>query len=96
MNRNELRSQITQKLIEDESFKAAFMKDPKNAIKSTFGIELPATVDIKTLEESADSITIIVPKTSNELSDSELDKVAGGCFIDSCETHDICKCALNL
>lgn len=75
----------------DKGFRKALIADPKKAIEGLFGITLPEKLNFNILEEKSDSITIVLPAQLNdaELSDDQLDAVAGGwgCFCD-CVTAD--------
>lgn len=70
----------------DKGFRKALIADPKKAIEELFGITLPEKLKFNILEEKPDSITIVIPAQLNdgELSDDQLDAVAGGwgCFCD--------------
>ena len=60
------------------------IEDPKGAVEQELGSRLPEGVRIVTVEETADSIYLVLPSTSMagaegvELSDQELESVAGG------------------
>ena len=43
----ELQAQIIAQAVEDESFRAGVMDDPKLAIAAKFGVNLPAELDIQ-------------------------------------------------
>ncbi|MDF2610947.1 MAG: nitrile hydratase [Lachnospiraceae bacterium] len=78
MNRLELQEKVMEKAMQDEAFRASLLKDPKGTIKKEFDITLPDNFTVKTLEEDASSITLFVPPYQSELSDENLDNVAGG------------------
>ena len=64
----------------DEALKARFMSDPK-AVLAEYGMDVPANVDVKVVENSENCVHITmpaVPASDSELSDQELDNVAGG------------------
>lgn len=71
------------KAMQDEAFRASVLKDPKGTIKKEFGITLPDNFSVKALEEDASTMTLFIPPHQSELSDEDLDNVAGGglCFI---------------
>jgi hypothetical protein len=83
----EQRKQFEQRLIEramkDESFRQQLLNDPKEVIESEFGRKIPESIQIKVLEENANTVYIIlphivVPNPETELTDTELYSVAGG------------------
>lgn len=82
----------------DKGFRKALIADPKKAIEELFSITLPEKLKFSVLEEKQDCITIVLPSQLNdgELSDDQLDAVAGGwgCFCDcvSADCFDLgCK-----
>jgi hypothetical protein len=65
----------------DESFKAQLLEDPKQALAAALGAELPPSVTVKVLEETAETRYLVIPyrpKAGDELGDEELEAVAGG------------------
>ena len=72
-----LRGQIIQKAQTDEAFRASFLKDPV-AILNQYGVTVPPGIQIKVLEDTGDTFHIVIPKRQGELSDEQLDGIAGG------------------
>jgi hypothetical protein len=65
----------------DASFRKALMADPKASLEKALGAEIPASVKVKVIEESADTVYLVLPavtKEGAELDDAQLEKVAGG------------------
>ena len=63
----------------DPEYKKRFLDDPKAVIKEE-GVEVPDTIKIKAVEESDPNVLTLhlPPKPSEELSDRDLEQVAGG------------------
>ena len=61
----------------DQLFKKRLLADPAPALKEN-GIEVPGKAAIKIVEDSAKTIHLILPKRPAELSEAELEQVAGG------------------
>jgi nitrile hydratase len=62
----------------DQVFKMRLMKNPREALKE-HGIELPANVNLKVLEDKADTRYLILPRESaGMLSQEDLKNVAAG------------------
>ena len=77
---------------EDEAFRALLLSDPKAALKQEVGLDLPADLKVTALEETPDELFLVLPLRpaelrrqlgDDELSDTELDQVAGGYCVDS-------------
>lgn len=80
MTREELEKEIIKKAREDESFKKALMDNPKEAL-GQLGVEFPAELEVKIVEESAGVVYLVLPVEPDQLTDQQLDGVAGGgCF----------------
>src|SRR5262245_28230971 len=68
----------------DPKYRQALLKDPKGILEKQLNTTLPANMKVKAVEETADTIYVVVPfapKAGQELSDSALEMVAGG-FLD--------------
>jgi hypothetical protein len=81
MNQEVQNSQINNiltKCWEDESFKQKLLADPTAILKAE-GVEIPAGYTIQVLENTDKVVNYVLPPNPNfELSDSELEAVAGG------------------
>ncbi len=70
---------IVAKALEDEGYREQLLANPKHAIQAAFGKELPLGLEVRVVEESSNVVYLVLPgKRSGELSDAELDAVAGG------------------
>ena len=82
--RQEMERRIVQRSIEDEAFRQRLIEDPKGALEQEMGARLPEEVRIVTVEETQDTIYLVLPSTpmagaeGGELSEQELESVAGG------------------
>ena len=76
----ELKAQILSKAAEDVDFRARLLADPKGAIASEVGTAIPEGFDVVVHEDSATAAHLVLPP-SPELTEAELEKVAGGVFI---------------
>jgi hypothetical protein len=96
--RTEVERRIVQRSIEDEAFRQRLVEDPKGAVEEELGTRLPEEVRVVTVEESADTIYLVLPSTSmaGELSDQELGSVAGAGWIDDdseCQQTQVFMCS---
>jgi hypothetical protein len=81
--RTEMEQRIIQRSLEDDAFRQRLLEDPKAAIEQELGTRLPAGVEIRAVEETQDTAHLVLPVRSTdvepgELSDRELESVAGG------------------
>jgi hypothetical protein len=81
--RAEMERTLVQRSIEDDSFRQRLLDDPKGTVEQEMGSRLPEGVEVMALEESADTIYLVLPLRSadletGELSDEALEEVAGG------------------
>jgi hypothetical protein len=79
--RADMEGRLIQKSLEDQSFRQSLLEDPRPAIEQELGTRLPESVKVKVVEETAQNIYLVLPIRSaevDELSDEELESVAGG------------------
>jgi hypothetical protein len=76
--------QIVTKASQDEKFRKQLLADPATVVKE-FGLELPAGVQLRVLENTDQVLHLVLPplQTDKELSDAELEGVAGGLVVNA-------------
>ncbi len=78
--------QIVAKAWADEEFKARLLADPA-AVLQAEGLAVPAGVELRAVENTAQVMYLTLPpKPSEELSDEQLNQVAGGTTASSAGT----------
>ena len=84
-SRAEIERKLIQRSMEDEDFRQRLLDDPKGALEQELGTRLPDDAEVRVVEESADAIYLVLPSSASplggqggELSDQELEAVAGG------------------
>jgi hypothetical protein len=82
--RVEMERRLIQRSLEDEDFRQRLLDDPKGTVEQELGGRLREGVEVRAVEETADTIYLVLPSASplggegGELSDEALESVAGG------------------
>jgi metallophosphoesterase superfamily enzyme len=81
--RYEIERKLIERSLQDESFRQRLLADPHAAVEEELGARLPKEMEVRAVEETADTIYLVLPSVSpasegSELSDQELEAVAGG------------------
>ena len=71
--------ELSTKAMTDRALRARLLKDPKPVIEEAAGKKIADDFKIKIVEaDAAYDMTFVLPAMASELSDSDLEKVAGG------------------
>jgi hypothetical protein len=79
--RGQLWDKIVEQAQKSPQYYDMLKSDPRSLMEKQLGTTIPPTVNIKVIEETADTYYIVLPafqREGAELSDSDLEKVAGG------------------
>ena len=79
--RGQLWDKIVEQAAKNPKYYAQLKSDPRGLMEKQLGTSIPKTVNVKVVEEANDTYYIVLPamaKEGAELSDSDLEKVAGG------------------
>jgi hypothetical protein len=82
-DRAEMERRLVQRSMEDDPFRQRLLEDPKAAVEQELGTRLPEDLRVVAVEETADTIYLVLPSTSpvgegGGLADQELEAVTGG------------------
>ena len=82
-SRRDVELRLIQRSFQDESFRQRILQDPRSAVEEELGARLPQGINVRAVEETPDTIYVVLPSRSRsgqtgELSDQDLDAVAGG------------------
>ena len=79
MTRGEVQDLLAKFSVENPKYRDALIKDPKSVIERQLNTSL-GNVKVKAVVETADTVYVVVPHVASEgeLSDADLEKVAGG------------------
>ena len=81
MTRGEMQDLLAKFSAENPEYRQALLDNPKDVVAQQFQITIPGNVEINVVEDSASTIHIVLPHsvdTGEELSDEDLEQVAGG------------------
>jgi hypothetical protein len=93
MNQNEQNKRIAQLIAKawaDDNFKTKLLSDPAAVLKAE-GVELPAGMGIQAVEDTQAVHHLVIPAKPADLSDDDLEKVAGGTLC-NCQSQCACIC----
>ena len=79
MTRGEVQDLLAKFAVDNPKYRDALVKDPKSVIERQLNTSL-GNVKVKAVVETADTVYVVVPHIASEgeLSDADLEKVAGG------------------
>lgn len=80
MTRKEIEEKLIARTWQDEAFKQELLNNHRAAFEKE-GITLPESIKVAVVEESPNSLYLVLPKKPSEtaeLSEAELESVAGG------------------
>ena len=79
MTRGEVQDLLAKFAVENLKYRDALVRDPKSVIERQLNTSL-GNVKVKAVVETADTVYVVVPHVASEgeLSDADLEKVAGG------------------
>jgi hypothetical protein len=87
-------SQLIARCWSDETYKRKFVADPVGTFKAEgIATGAPERAAIKVVEDSEKLVHLVIPNRPNELSDEDLDQVAGGA-LDKCQMCCVPPCVL--
>lgn len=81
--REKVEAELAGKAWQDPAFMEELRTNPKAVIAKEYGLQIPDSVELKVIEETPNTIYLRIPPNPSdlELSDEQLEMVAGGEFI---------------
>ena len=80
----ELEEQLIARAMKDDNYRQELISNPRAAVEQQLGYALSEQVQIHVIEHDPETVYLLLPKkeeASAELSDEQLDSVAGGAFV---------------
>lgn len=81
MTRGEMSDLLAKFASQNPEYKQALLSNPKEVVSKQFGIQVPGHVNIRVVQDTADTVHVVLPhavESGAELSDADLEAVAGG------------------
>ena len=72
-----IRERLLEKAVEDETFRARLLADPKETVQDELGIEAPEGLTLMVHEETANTSHLVLPPSA-KLDEAALAEAAGG------------------
>ena len=81
--REQMERRLVERSVQDADFRRRLLGEPKRTVEEELGTRLPEGVRVVAVEETAETIYLVLPSDSphgdgGELSDQDLEAVAGG------------------
>jgi len=86
VSRKDVREALIRDALKDQSFRESLLVNPKLAVERALGTKLPENMEVEVLQDTDEKMFIVLPMQlpfeAGDLSDAELEQVAGG-FLDA-------------
>ena len=83
-SRRDIELRLIEKSFRDEAFRQQLLRGPKSAVEQELGTQLPEGIQVRVVQETAETLYLVLPTApsgvsqSGKLSDEDLEAVAGG------------------
>jgi hypothetical protein len=78
LSRKDLEARLIAKAQADEPFRQALLSNPRATIEKELGGTMPEGFQVKVVEETANTLYLVLPTAEGQLSETDLDAVSGG------------------
>ena len=98
VSRKDVREALVRTALKDESFRESLVADPKLVVERALGTKLPEAMEVVVVQETDERMFIVLPMQlpfeTGDLSDAELEQIAGGFLDAGKDSSIIAKAAL--
>jgi hypothetical protein len=84
LSRGQAERRVQERAATDPAFRSELKANPRAALESELGLEIPEQISVQVHEESLSEIHLVLPPSEEELSDSDLEMVSGGVCWGNC------------
>jgi hypothetical protein len=98
ITRQQAEALIAEKAQNDPAFRRELIEQPKAVLSREFGLDLPPSVKVAVVEESAQSFYLVLPPprpAAGELADEDLEAVAGGTLTTTADKSATDPCVVS-
>ena len=86
VSRKDVREALVRTALKDDLFRESLVANPKLAVERALGTKLPGAMEVVVVQETDERMFIVLPMQlpfeTGDLSDAELEQIAGG-FLDA-------------
>lgn len=76
-NQDDIKAAVLAMAADDPAFREQLLSDPRGAVAAALNVEIPETIVINVHEDSPSTFNLVLP-ASGDLSEADLELVAGG------------------
>ncbi|MCK6625836.1 MAG: NHLP leader peptide family RiPP precursor [Anaerolineae bacterium] len=77
-SRRDAEAKLIAKAQADQAFRQALLNNPKATIETELGAIMPEGLQVKVVEETSNTLYLVLPAVEDQLSETDLDGIAGG------------------
>lgn len=78
LSRGEAEQRIRERAEADPAFRRELLAKPREALEAELGVQIPENVSVQVHEESLSEVHLVLPASQEDLSDADLELIAGG------------------
>jgi len=78
LSRAEAEQRIRERAASDASYREQLIADPRKALAAELDVAIPQEITVHVHEETMSEVHLVLPPTTQDLSDADLEMVSGG------------------